>query len=175
MFRLGLTHFPSSCKAAARRPISRAGATRLVSHFDSRSPSGSKAKEQEVFEANAALLQSISAGDWGTYASLCDEGLTGFEPEAAGQQISGLPFHKFYFDMAAGADGAAASPAPQSTMCTPVVRVMGQTAVVSYARATQSVDAGGVAQTSVAHETRVWQRSPQDGSWKHVHVHRSPA
>ena len=108
MFRLGLTHFPSSCKAAARRPISRAGATRLVSHFDSRSPSGSKAKEQEVFEANAALLQSISAGDWGTYASLCDEGLTGFEPEAAGQQISGLPFHKFYFDNAS-------NPASKST------------------------------------------------------------
>ena len=145
-------------------------------HFDSRS--NSKVKEQEVFEANLALLESITVGDYDTYSSLCDESLTGFEPEAAGQQISGLPFHKFYFDLAAAATrggGSGGQPA-QSTMCSPVVRVMGQTAVVSYARATQSVDAeSGVPATSVAHETRVWQRSPQDGSWKHVHCHRSAA
>jgi hypothetical protein len=34
------------------------------------------------------LLESIAAGDWGTYAELCDASLTCFEPEAQGTTLS---------------------------------------------------------------------------------------
>lgn len=34
------------------------------------------------------LLESIAAGDWGTYAELCDASLTCFEPEAQGTALS---------------------------------------------------------------------------------------
>ena len=55
--------------------------------------------EQSLLAASARLLAAIDAGDWQTYADLCDERLTCFEPEAAGHLVEGLPFHKFYFDL----------------------------------------------------------------------------
>ncbi len=110
------------------------------------------------------LLKSIVQGDWDTYADLCDPSLTCFEPEAAGNLVSGLDFHRFYFELERSAGPV------QVTLASPHVRLMGDVAIVSYVRLTQVVDSLGPV-TKACEETRVWQR--YNGDWKHVHFHRS--
>jgi calcium/calmodulin-dependent protein kinase (CaM kinase) II len=123
---------------------------------------------QELLDLNQRLLNSIIAGDWKTYETLCDSSITCFEPEARGQLASGMAFHKYYFEL----PGSPQKPAKLVTMSQPHVRLMGSDgAVISYVRLTQSLDAGGAPQTSRVEETRVWQRI--GGQWKHVHFHRS--
>ena len=121
--------------------------------------------EQTLLDLNQKLLTSIVSGDWKTYAELCDPSITCFEAESHGQLVSGLPFHKFYFDL-----GGPAHP-KTVTMSQPHVRVMGDAAVVSYVRLTQGLDAQKSPVTSRAEETRIWQKVA--GAWKHVHFHRS--
>ena len=123
---------------------------------------------QQLLDLNQKLLLSIIAGDWKTYESLCDPSITCFEPEARGQLVVGMPFHKYYFDLPASPQ----KPAKNVTMSQPHVRLMGDSAaVLSYVRLTQSLDANGQPQTGRVEETRVWQKI--DGQWKHVHFHRS--
>ena len=119
----------------------------------------------ELLALNQRLLDSITAGDWSTYAELCDSSLTCFEPEACGHLVAGLPFHRFYFDLG-GVQGA-----HNTTMASPHVRLMGDAAVVTYVRLNQRLDAGGHPTLAAIEETRVWQRI--GGKWKHVHFHRS--
>jgi calcium/calmodulin-dependent protein kinase (CaM kinase) II len=120
---------------------------------------------EELLRLNQRLLDSITASDWATYEELCDPSLTAFEPEAPGQRVEGLAFHRFYFDLGG-------TPGPhQTTMCAPHVRLLGDAAVVSYARLIQRLGPGGAPVTTATAETRVWQR--RDGRWRHVHFHRS--
>jgi len=119
----------------------------------------------ELLALNLRLLQGIMQGDWDTYAELCDPSLTAFEPEAMGQLVEGLSFHKYYFEL------SSTKLPRQATMCSPNVRVMGDVAVVSYVRLNQKLDADGNPVTSAVEETRIWQR--MGGKWKHVHFHRS--
>lgn len=124
---------------------------------------------QELLDLNQKLLAAIIGGDWKTYESLCEESITCFEPEARGQVVAGMPFHKYYFEL----PGSPQKPAKQVTMSQPHVRLMGDSAaVISYVRLTQSLDASGAPQTGRMEETRVWQNI--GGVWKHVHFHRSP-
>lgn len=125
-----------------------------------------KSAATEVVEANRKLLAVIDAGDWAAYAELCDESITCFEGEAPGQLISGLPFHKFYFDL------PRSNTPRQSTMASPHVRLIGIAAVISYTRIVQRLDGSGAPISSCTQETRVWQKTEQ--GWKHVHFHRSP-
>ena len=120
---------------------------------------------QELLKLNQRLLDAINASDWPGYVELCDSSLTAFEPEAMGQLVAGLPFHKFYFDL-----GPAKGPR-QVTMASPHVRVIGDVAIVSYVRLNQKLDAAGAMVTAAFEETRIWQR--RDGKWRHVHFHRS--
>jgi ketosteroid isomerase-like protein len=120
----------------------------------------------ELLALTQRLLDSITQGDWATYEGLCDPSLTAFEPQAPGQLVAGLDFHRFYFDLG-GVRGR-----HQTTMAAPHVRVMGDVAVVCYARLVQRVGPEGDAVTVASTETRVWQR--KDGRWRHVHFHRSP-
>lgn len=113
------------------------------------------------------LLESVVEGNWQAYAELCDPGLTCFEPEAVGNLVEGMDFHRFYFDLE-----RAPNRKVQTTLASPQVRLMGDSAIVSYIRLTQSIDANGVPHTRSSEETRVWQK--QEGQWKHVHFHRSP-
>jgi calcium/calmodulin-dependent protein kinase (CaM kinase) II len=122
--------------------------------------------DAELLELNQRLLDSIAKGDWATYQELCDPSLTAFEPEAMGQMVEGLDFHRFYFNLG----GFSAS--SNTTMCSPHVRVMGDVAVVSYVRLNQRVGTDRQAYTKAFAETRVWQR--RGDKWKHVHFHRSP-
>jgi len=120
-----------------------------------------------LMELSRRLLAAIDRQDWPHYAALCDPSLTAFEPEASGHLIEGMGFHRFYFDMESNGRTV------QSNIASPHVRVCNDTAVVSYVRLVQSVQADGDPVTASFDETRVWQR--QNGEWKHVHFHRSPA
>jgi ketosteroid isomerase-like protein len=124
---------------------------------------------QQLLELNQKLLVAIIGGDWKTYESLCDPSITCFEPEARGQVVIGMPFHKYYFDLPASPQ----KPSKQVTMSQPHARLMGESAaVISYVRLTQSLDVNGAPQTGRMEETRVWQKIGNE--WKHVHFHRSP-
>jgi calcium/calmodulin-dependent protein kinase (CaM kinase) II len=119
----------------------------------------------ELLQLNQRLLDSISQGDWATYQELCDPSLTAIEPEAPGQIVEGLAFHRFYFDLG-GIRGR-----HQTTMTSPRVRLLGDVAVVAYVRLIQRVGPDGNAVTMATAETRVWQRL--ENRWRHVHFHRS--
>lgn len=121
--------------------------------------------ESELLDISARLLKAIDAGDWKTYASMCDEQITCFEAEAEKQLVTGLPFHKFYFDLPG-------SGTPRlSSMASPTVRVVGNVGIVCYARLVQKLDGNGSPVTVSSNETRIW-RKDNDG-WKHMHFHRS--
>ena len=68
---------------------------------------------QELLDLNQRLLESIAKADWDAYQELCDPSLTAFEPEAMGQLVNGLDFHRFYFDLG-GVKGR-----HHTTMCAP--------------------------------------------------------
>ena len=123
------------------------------------------ADNDELLQLNQRLLECIAQGDWATYEKMCDPSMTAFEPEAQGQLIEGLEFHRFYFQL----PGAIAP--FNTTMASPHVRVMGDVAALSYVRLNQRVAADGTPSTKAVEETRVWQK--QNGVWKHVHFHRS--
>src|SRR5262245_18372683 len=118
----------------------------------------------ELLRLTQALLDAIAGGDWPTYQEFCDPTLTAVEPEALGQCVEGLAFHRFYFDRL-----SARNPG-QTTMCDARVRLMGDVAVVSYVRLNQKVN-DGMASTAGFAESRVWQR--QGERWRLVHFHRS--
>ena len=89
---------------------------------------------EQLLDINHKLLVSIVSGDWSTYEQLCDPSITCFEPEARGQVVAGMPFHKFYFDLPSSPQ----KPAKNVTMSQPHVRLMGDSAaVLSYVRLTQ--------------------------------------
>lgn len=138
----------------------------MTSPANSSSSSATDAATRELLAVTQQLLNSIVAGDWQTYQTLCDPSLTCFEAEARGQLVEGMQFHSFYFN-------SSGSPARrQVTMTQPHVRMLGDdAAVVCYVRLTQSIDGSGAAQTSRYEETRVWQKKA--GAWRHVHFHRS--
>lgn len=123
--------------------------------------------EKELLDLTRKLLQSIALADWETYTVLCDPSLTAFEPEALGQRVEGLDFHRFYFDL------AKSSTKSQATLCQPHVRLLGDTGIVTYVRLTQVSPAGAPPATAAYEETRVWHKT--SAGWKHVHFHRSPA
>lgn len=122
-------------------------------------------EKQELLALNQRLLDSIVAADWKTYEELCDASLTCFEPEALGQRIEGLAFHRFYFKLGPTQGEHC------TTMASPHVRIMGDVAVVSYVRVNQRVQGDGAPASRSVEETRVWQRT--QGRWRHVHFHRS--
>ena len=122
-------------------------------------------ESEELLRLNQRLLDSIATADWATYEELCDPSLTAFEPEARGQLVEGLAFHRFYFNLG-GVKGE-----QNTTMCSPRVRLMGDSAVLTYVRLNQRVTPDGAPFSQAVQETRIWQR--RDGKWRHVHFHRS--
>ena len=122
------------------------------------------AVENEILELSRKLLTAIDEQDWATYEQLCDPNLTAFEPEAKGQLVSDMPFHRFYFD----------TPSPsrrQSSIVSPTVKFIGDAALVTYVRLTQVFSGDKQHSTRACEETRVWEK--QNGEWKHIHFHRS--
>jgi calcium/calmodulin-dependent protein kinase (CaM kinase) II len=122
--------------------------------------------ELQLLNLTKQLLNAIADQDWSVYERLCDPSLTCFEPESRGQLVTGMDFHKFYFDLK-GSRGPR-----NTTLVAPQVRLLGpDAAVVSYVRLIQKLDGDSGPVTSALEESRVWQRI--QGEWKHVHFHRS--
>ena len=120
--------------------------------------------EEMLILLNTQLLDAIDNGDLETYRELCDPSLTAFEPEALGNLVEGLDFHETYF-------GSPASGKRNSSIQTPHIRVLGDTAVVAYVRLIQSTANDGQHSTAAFEETRIWHKIK--GTWKNVHLHRS--
>jgi calcium/calmodulin-dependent protein kinase (CaM kinase) II len=130
-------------------------------------------RDREILALNQAMLESVVAGDWTTYASFCSEDLTCFEAETNGVLAQGLSFHQFYFNLPAEPSNAPAGPTVPAnvSMAGVKVRWMSDDAVIlSYTLLTQKVSNGEPITASCC-ETRAWQKL--DGNWKQVHVHRS--
>uniref|UniRef100_A0A8C4R034 calcium/calmodulin-dependent protein kinase n=1 Tax=Eptatretus burgeri TaxID=7764 RepID=A0A8C4R034_EPTBU len=129
-----------------------------------------KARRQEIIKATEQLIEAMNHGDFEAYTKLCDPGLTSFEPEALGNLVGGMEFHKFYFENLFAKNHRPV----HTTLLTPHVHLLGdEAACIAYVCLTQYIDAGGSPRSQQAEETRVWHR--RDGKWQNVHFHRSGA
>uniref|UniRef100_U3JE81 calcium/calmodulin-dependent protein kinase n=1 Tax=Ficedula albicollis TaxID=59894 RepID=U3JE81_FICAL len=128
-----------------------------------------KARKQEIIKVTEQLIEAINNGDFEAYTKICDPGLTSFEPEALGNLVEGMDFHRFYFENAL----SKANTKPIHTIIlNPHVHLVGEDAAcIAYIRLTQYMDGSGMPKTMQSEETRVWHR--RDGKWQNVHFHRS--
>uniref|UniRef100_A0A674HGG4 Calcium/calmodulin dependent protein kinase II alpha n=1 Tax=Taeniopygia guttata TaxID=59729 RepID=A0A674HGG4_TAEGU len=129
-----------------------------------------KVRKQEIIKVTEQLIEAISNGDFESYTKMCDPGMTAFEPEALGNLVEGLDFHRFYFENLWSRN----SKPVHTTILNPHIHLMGdESACIAYIRITQYVDSGGIPRTAQSEETRIWHR--RDGKWQIVHFHRSGA
>ncbi|XP_044033821.1 calcium/calmodulin-dependent protein kinase type II subunit gamma-like isoform X12 [Siniperca chuatsi] len=135
------------------------------------SPQSSPAtRKQEIIKITEQLIEAINNGDFDAYTRICDPGLTSFEPEALGNLVEGMDFHKFYFENLLSKN----SKPVHTTLLNPHVHLIGEDAAcIAYIRLTQFVDTTGRPRSSQSEETRVWHR--RDGKWLNVHFHCSGA
>ncbi|XP_034937536.1 calcium/calmodulin-dependent protein kinase type II alpha chain isoform X24 [Chelonus insularis] len=130
-----------------------------------------KARRQEIIKMTEQLIENINTGDFEGYTKICDPHLTAFEPEALGNLVEGMDFHKFYFDNAVLGKNSSCK-AVNTTILNPHVHLLGEDAAcIAYVRLTQYVDKQGVAHTQQSEESRVWHK--KDNKWQNVHFHRS--
>uniref|UniRef100_A0AAQ5WXB6 calcium/calmodulin-dependent protein kinase n=1 Tax=Amphiprion ocellaris TaxID=80972 RepID=A0AAQ5WXB6_AMPOC len=128
------------------------------------------ARKQEIIKITEQLIEAINNGDFDAYTRICDPGLTSFEPEALGNLVEGMDFHKFYFENLLSKN----SKPVHTTLLNPHVHLIGEDAAcIAYIRLTQFVDSTGRPRSSQSEETRVWHR--RDGKWLNVHFHCSGA
>ncbi|XP_066570372.1 calcium/calmodulin-dependent protein kinase type II subunit beta isoform X2 [Amia ocellicauda] len=129
-----------------------------------------KARKQEIIKITEQLIEAVNNGDFDAYAKICDPGLTSFEPEALGNLVEGMDFHRFYFENLLSKN----SKPIHTTILNPHVHLIGEDAAcIAYIRLTQFVDAQGRPRSSQSEETRVWHR--RDSKWQNVHFHCSGA
>ncbi|XP_077594343.1 calcium/calmodulin-dependent protein kinase type II subunit gamma isoform X8 [Stigmatopora nigra] len=129
-----------------------------------------KARKQEIIKITEQLIEAINNGVFEDYTRICDPGLTSFEPEALGNLVEGMDFHKFYFENLLSKNDKPV----HTTLLNPHVHLIGEDAAcIAYIRLTQFVDSGGRPRSSQSEETRVWHR--RDGKWLNVHFHCSGA
>nr|XP_043870127.1 calcium/calmodulin-dependent protein kinase type II subunit gamma-like isoform X15 [Solea senegalensis] len=135
------------------------------------SPQSSPAtRKQEIIKITEQLIEAINNGDFDAYTRICDPGLTSFEPEALGNLVEGMDFHKFYFENLLSKNNKPV----HTTLLNPHVHLIGEDAAcIAYIRLTQFVDTTGHPRSSQSEETRVWHR--RDGKWLNVHFHCSGA
>ncbi|XP_033028045.1 calcium/calmodulin-dependent protein kinase type II subunit beta isoform X19 [Lacerta agilis] len=129
-----------------------------------------KARKQEIIKITEQLIEAVNNGDFEAYAKICDPGLTSFEPEALGNLVEGMDFHRFYFENLLSKNNKPI----HTTILNPHVHVIGEDAAcIAYIRLTQYIDGQGRPRTCQSEETRVWHR--RDGKWQNVHFHCSGA
>ncbi|XP_070360096.1 calcium/calmodulin-dependent protein kinase type II subunit beta isoform X23 [Equus asinus] len=133
-------------------------------------PPPTPSRKQEIIKITEQLIEAVNNGDFEAYAKICDPGLTSFEPEALGNLVEGMDFHRFYFENLLAKN----SKPIHTTILNPHVHVIGEDAAcIAYIRLTQYIDGQGRPRTSQSEETRVWHR--RDGKWQNVHFHCSGA
>ncbi|XP_048842671.1 calcium/calmodulin-dependent protein kinase (CaM kinase) II gamma 1 isoform X1 [Brienomyrus brachyistius] len=144
----------SQCSATEEPPMQRLLATR----------------KQEIIKITEQLIEAINNGDFEAYTRICDPGLTSFEPEALGNLVEGMDFHKFYFENLLSKN----SKPVHTTILNPHVHLIGEDAAcIAYIRLTQYIDSQGRPRSCQSEETRVWRR--RDSKWLNVHFHCSGA
>uniref|UniRef100_A0A673HIX9 calcium/calmodulin-dependent protein kinase n=1 Tax=Sinocyclocheilus rhinocerous TaxID=307959 RepID=A0A673HIX9_9TELE len=129
-----------------------------------------QSRKQEIIKITEQLIEAINNGDFEAYTRICDPGLTSFEPEALGNLVEGMDFHKFYFENLLSKN----SKPVHTTILNPHVHLIGEDAAcIAYIRLTQYMDSQGRARSSQSEETRVWHR--RDAKWLNIHFHCSGA
>uniref|UniRef100_A0A3P8NDZ1 calcium/calmodulin-dependent protein kinase n=1 Tax=Astatotilapia calliptera TaxID=8154 RepID=A0A3P8NDZ1_ASTCA len=127
-----------------------------------------RGRKQDIIKVTEQLIEAISNGDFESYTKMCDPAVTAFEPEALGNLVEGLDFHRFYFENLWSKN----SKPVHTTILNPHIHLVGdEAACIAYVRVTQYIDSNGTPRTAQSEETRVWHR--RDGKWQIVHFHRS--
>ncbi|NWR97435.1 KCC2D kinase, partial [Motacilla alba] len=129
------------------------------------------ARKQEIIKVTEQLIEAINNGDFEAYTKICDPGLTSFEPEALGNLVEGMDFHRFYFEN--GKYSIFISDIIFSEFCYRCFSVCFCSAhshTTGHLRGERR-DFSGMPKTMQSEETRVWHR--RDGKWQNVHFHRS--
>ncbi|XP_057198461.1 calcium/calmodulin-dependent protein kinase type II subunit gamma isoform X13 [Triplophysa rosa] len=127
-------------------------------------------RKQEIIKITEQLIEAINNGDFEAYTRICDPGLTSFEPEALGNLVEGMDFHKFYFENLLSKN----SKPVHTTILNPHVHLIGEDAAcIAYIRLTQYMDSQGRPRSCQSEETRVWHR--REAKWLNIHFHCSGA
>ncbi|XP_037637425.1 calcium/calmodulin-dependent protein kinase type II subunit gamma isoform X17 [Sebastes umbrosus] len=146
------------------------GSTESCNNTEEEETKGRKARKQEIIKMTEQLIEAINNGDFEAYTRICDPGLTSFEPEALGNLVEGMDFHKFYFENLLSKN----SKPVHTTILNPHVHLIGEDAAcIAYIRLTQYMDGQGRPRSCQSEETRVWHR--RDAKWLNVHFHCSGA
>ncbi|NWU39329.1 KCC2D kinase, partial [Hylia prasina] len=132
------------------------------------------ARKQEIIKVTEQLIEAINNGDFEAYTKICDPGLTSFEPEALGNLVEGMDFHRFYFE-----NGKYSLFISELLFflefcyrCFSVCFCSAHSHITGYLRwQRRYMDGSGMPKTMQSEETRVWHR--RDGKWQNVHFHRS--
>ncbi|TRY60060.1 hypothetical protein DNTS_010100 [Danionella cerebrum] len=142
-----------------------------------------RVRKQEIIKVTEQLIEAISNGDFESYTKMCDPSVTAFEPEALGNLVEGLDFHRFYFENSCALHGyteifstvwSKNNKPVHTTILNPHIHLIGEEAAcIAYIRITQYLDTNGIPRTAQSEETRIWHR--KDGKWQIVHFHRSGA
>jgi hypothetical protein len=121
-------------------------------------------------------LRSVQENDTQTYHETTGDDLTLYEWWVTPHRIDGLPFHEFMMEANAkrgSVFGAEGEPAPtRFDLSNLHIQHYENTAIASYTLLVSTATPQGVKVAS-HNETRVMVKI--DGSWKVVHVHKSPA
>ncbi|XP_056117474.1 calcium/calmodulin-dependent protein kinase type II delta chain isoform X23 [Rhinichthys klamathensis goyatoka] len=175
------TRFTDLVSSVGRAPVPQAQAESTSSQTSAPPPQPSTpptpppsvsvhTRKQEIIKITEQLIEAINNGDFEAYAKICDPGLTSFEPEALGNLVEGMDFHRFYFENLLSKN----SKPIHTTILNPHVHLIGEDAAcIAYIRLTQFVDGQGRPRSSQSEETRVWHR--RDSKWQNVHFHCSGA
>ncbi|XP_051530092.1 calcium/calmodulin-dependent protein kinase type II subunit gamma-like isoform X10 [Myxocyprinus asiaticus] len=146
------------------------GSTESCNTNEEEDMKGRKARKQEIIKITEQLIEAVNNGDFEAYTRICDPGLTSFEPEALGNLVEGMDFHKFYFEHLLSKNNKPV----HTTILNPHVHLIGEDAAcIAYIRLTQYIDSQGRPRSCQSEETRVWHR--RDGKWLNVHFHCSGA
>jgi ketosteroid isomerase-like protein len=137
--------------------------------------------DEEIHEFLLKHLRSIQENDTQVYRETCGEDLTLYEWWVTPHRLDGLPFHEFMMQANAGRGavfGAEGDPVADMAGQTRFdlanlhIQRYADTAIASYTLLVSSATPAGV-KVAAHNETRVIVKL--EGTWKVVHVHKSPA
>ena len=144
-------------------------------------------QDNEIREFLLKHLRSVQENDTRAYHETTSEDLTLYEWLVTPHRLDGLPFHEFMMqanaqrgtvfgapESAASLAGAPAGEAAQTRfdLANLLIQRYADTAIASYTLLVSAATPAGV-QVAAHNETRVMVKL--EGTWKVVHVHKSPA
>ena len=122
--------------------------------------------EAEILAITEQMLQAMYTSDPAVHRKHCAEDMTSFEWYIAPYRIDGAEFHLRLIE--SGGNGTSA----RLDMLTPRVQVYGDTAIICYTLLKTAQAEGEAPAFSTINETRVFVKI--EGTWKMVHLHKSP-